>query len=224
MAMSYKYLITLIGLTLITIGLVEWGWFILLVWLGGNFFVLGVAHWLAAHEVFGKKPDGVIPFWHRLAFFPLLIHTTVVWHLTRRFSSESPYNSVTEQLVIGRRLLPSELVEKFDNYVDLTAEFSEPAAIRGSQAYHCFPILDGAAPTSSALRQSVSRLRPGRTFIHCAQGHGRTGLFALAVLLKSGAITDVEEGQRILTAARPAIRLNGEQRKCILNFAKELAV
>jgi len=222
--MNYKYLITFIGLMLMAIGFAERGWLILLVWFGVVFFIPGLAHWLGAHRIFGKRPDGIIPVWHRLIFFPLLGYTFIVWHLTRLLSQESAYNSVTDQLVVGRRLLPSELRDRFDNYIDLTAEFSEPADVRCSPAYRCFPILDGAAPTSSALRQSVSRLRPGRTFIHCAQGHGRTGLFALAVLLKSGAITDVEEGLRILTAARPAIRLNGEQRKCILNFAKELAV
>ena len=141
MAMSYKYILTLIGLPLITIGLVERGWFVLLVWLGGDFFILGLAHWQAAHGVFGKKTDGTISFWHRLLFFPLLVYTAVVWHLTRLFSRGSAYNTVTEQLVVGRRLLPPELGEKFDNYVDLTAEFSEPAAIRRSPAYRCFPIL-----------------------------------------------------------------------------------
>jgi hypothetical protein len=220
--MNYKYLLTLIGLVLIAIGFVERGWFILLVWLGGNFSILGLAHWRGAHRVFGKRPDGIIQIWHGFIFLPLLTYTSFVWHLTRLFTRESAYNMVTEQLVVGRRLLPSELGEKFDNYVDLTAEFSEPAAIRLSPAYRCFPILDGATPTPHALRQAVSRLRQGRTFIHCAQGHGRTGLFVLAILLSSGVVSSVEDGLRILTTARPAIRLNREQRECIRIFAKQL--
>lgn len=222
--MNYKCFLALIGLILIAIGLVERSWFTLLVWLGGDFLILGLAYWQTAHGVFGKNTDGVIPLLHWFIFFPLLAYVTVVWHLARFFSREAAYNTVTEQLVVGRRLLPSELEKKFDNYVDLTAEFSEPTAIRSSAAYRCFPILDGAAPAPHALRQAVSCLRPGRTFIHCAQGHGRTGLFALAVLLASGVISNVDEGLRILTAARPAIRLNEEQRKCIQAFAKQLSV
>jgi protein-tyrosine phosphatase len=68
----------------------------------------------------------------------------------------------------------------------------------------------------------VAQLGPGRIFIHCAQGHGRTGLFALAVLLHSGAVGSLEEGLRFLTAARPGIRLNREQRRCLDTFAREL--
>jgi protein-tyrosine phosphatase len=103
-------------------------------------------------------------------------------------------------------LLPFELEDEFHNIVDLTAEFSEPPSIRSSPFYRSFPILDGGAPTPEALRAAVASLRPGRTFVHCAQSHGRTGLFALAVLLSSGVARSVEDGLRMLLAARPGIR------------------
>src|SRR5205809_1011561 len=106
----------------------------------------------------------------------------VVWHLMRLISREPARNMVTQQLVVGRRLLAYEREDEFDNFVDLTAEFPEPFPIRSSPSYRSFPILDGSAPSPEALRVAVTSLRPGRTFIHCAQGHGRTGLFALAVL------------------------------------------
>jgi len=124
---------------------------------------------------------------------PLLLYASAVWHIARLFSRESAHHMVTNDLVVGRRLLPGELDGEFANYVDLTAEFAEPLAIRRSAAYLCFPILDGAAPEPSALREVVSRLRPGKTFIHCAQGHGRTGFFALGVMLKSGVTRTVSE-------------------------------
>jgi protein-tyrosine phosphatase len=156
-------------------------------------------------------------------FLPLLALTTAVWHLVRLLTREMAHNSVTENVVVGRRLLPSELTREFDNYVDLTAEFAEPSAIRRRFGYVCFPILDGGAPTPEALREAVGRLRPGTTFIHCAQGHGRTGLVALAVLLTSGAARDIEDGLQILRAARPGIRLNPDQQRCIDRFAEELS-
>ena len=81
---------------------------------------------------------------------------------------EPAQNEVTEQLVVGRRLLPSEFDGEFNNYVDLAAEFWEPAIIRESASYRSFPILDGAAPAPEALREAINTLRPGRTFIHCA--------------------------------------------------------
>jgi hypothetical protein len=169
-----------LGVLLVVLGLVEGGWFHLAVWLGCDFLVLGIAHGLGLHRVLGKRADGTLPLWSWIVFLPLFSYVTIVWYVIRVFNREPAYNAVTEELVVGRRLLASELEGGFNNFVDLTAEFSEPSAIRRSPSYLCFPILDGAAPTPEVLRAAVDALRPGRTFIHCAQGHGRTGLFALA--------------------------------------------
>lgn len=219
--MRYSYLLTLLGLVLIAFGLVERGWALLLAWLGADFLILGFAYARGVHGVFGKRPDGTFPLWSRLLFLPLNMYTAMVWHLARLLGREPKRNVVTEQLVVGRRLLPSELDETFDNYVDLTAELPEPLVIRRSPAYHCFPILDGTAPSPEALRHAVSGLRPGRTFVHCAQGHGRTGLFALAALLMSGAIPSVDVGLKMLAGIRPRVRLNREQYKCIQAYAAQ---
>ncbi len=139
-------------------------------------------------------------------FLPLLIYTTAVWRLIRLLRREPARNAVTEQEVVGRRLLAFELEGEFDNFIDLTAEFPEPSAIRRSPSYRRFAILDGSAPRPEALHAAVASLWPGRTFIHGAQGHGPTGLFALAVLLSSGVARNVEDGLRMLSAVRPAIR------------------
>jgi hypothetical protein len=221
--MSYRHLLTLLGVVLVVLGLNQRGWFLLAVWLGCDFLILGIAHGRGFHGVFGKQADGTLPLWSWLLFFPLLACTSIVWHLLRQLNREQPQSIVTEHLVIGRRLLPNELDGEFENYVDLTAEFAEPAAIRRSQSYLSFPILDGGAPTHEALRQAVASLRPGRTFIHCAQGHGRTGLFALAVLLTSGVTQSIEDGLRMLTEARPGICLSQAQRKCIQVYLNALA-
>ncbi|MDB6028600.1 MAG: hypothetical protein JWM68_4823 [Verrucomicrobiales bacterium] len=221
--MRFQYLLTLLGLGLIAFGLVERGWELLLVWLGIDFLLLGIAHARNAHRIFGKRPDGTMSFSKRLIFLPLLGYTSVVWHLARVLSREPASQNITSDLVIGRRLLASEIDGEFDNYVDLTAEFSEPLTIRRSPSYRSFPVLDGAAPDPESLREAIASLRPGRTFIHCAQGHGRTGLFTLAVLLKSGAAGSVDDGLRMLQAIRPGIRLSRAQQECIRLYADALA-
>ncbi len=129
---------------------------------------------------------------------------------------------MTEGLVVGRRLLPGELDWEFANYIDLTAEFPEPLALRRSSGYLSFPILDGSAPDPTALRKVVDRLRSGKTFVHCAQGHGRSGLFALAVMLKSGAVRTVSEGLEKLKAVRPGISLTAVQCRCIEDFRSQV--
>ncbi len=216
------HLLLVLGGLLVGLGAVEGNWRWLAAWPGGGLVALGVAHLCGSPGVLGKRPDGTLPFWSWILFLPLLAYILLVWHLRRLLLREAACQKVSEHLTVGRRLLASELDATFDNYVDLTAEFAEPAAVRRSAAYRCFPILDGGAPSPEALRASVESLQPGRTFVHCAQGYGRTGLYALAILLYSGAVGSVEEGLGKLRAVRPRIRLNRDQRRCIQFFAEQV--
>jgi diacylglycerol kinase (ATP) len=217
--MIYKYLLPLVGLLLIVAGTLERGWAWLAAWLGCDLLALGFAHAKGVHRIFGKRPDGTLPLWAWLVFFPVLSYTLVAWHLGRIFSRTPAHSVVTGQLVIGRRLLATELDGEFDNYVDLTAELAEPAAVRQLASYRSFPILNDAAPLPAALRSAIRNLKPGRTFVHCGRGYHRGALFALAMLLKSGVAHSVEDGLRMLTAARPGIRLNRAQCECIRGYA-----
>lgn len=203
----------LLGALLLGLGLVQGGWMLLAVWLGLNFLALAFAHLRGNPHLFGKRADGSLPLWSWVVFFPLLALTLLLWHLGR-LSTEAKWNKVNDQLFVGRRLLGAEVPDAFENYVDLTSEFSEPGIIRRGKGYRLFPILDASAPTAEALLAFVKSLGPGKTFIHCAQGHGRTGLVALAVLMVSGAAENVESGLQTLKAARPGINLSKKQLQC----------
>jgi hypothetical protein len=195
-----------------------------LIWLGCDFLLLGIAHARKTHGLFGKNPDGTLPPWSWVLFLPLHALNAIVWHSIRLLSTEPAWNQVTDQLVIGRRLLARECPGEFANYVDLTAEFAEPRALREMPGYVAFPILDGSTPSLERLHTVIGGLRPGKTFIHCAQGHGRTGLFAVAVLLLSKEAQTVEEGLTLLTGVRPAVRLNSEQANCARALATKMVL
>jgi hypothetical protein len=218
----HAVLLTLLGLLAIAAGFRSGGWGALLVWLGLDFLLLGLAHLRGDHRVFGKRPDGTLPWWSWLVFLPLLAYTAAAWHLVRLLSREARVNRVSDQLVVGRRLLSDEVAPGFVSYVDLTSELQEPRGARQAPGYRAFPILDASAPDPEALRAAVAGLPPGPVFVHCAQGHGRTGLFALAVLLSSGAVRDVEEGLALLAGVRPAIRLSTVQLRCIRTFGERI--
>ncbi len=220
--MRYAFLFCLLGSLLIVMGGVEEGLAIPMMWLGCDLLILGMAHARGAAQVFGKRADGTLPWWSLILFLPLLVYTWLVWQILRLISREPARNTVTDRLEVGRRLLESEMEGGFENFVDLTSEFIEPTAIRKLPGYRCFPVLDGAAPDPEKLFHFLNALRPGRTFVHCAQGHGRTGMFALAWLLREGEARTVEEGLRKLRQARPGIRLNGAQMKCVQACAREL--
>ena len=218
--MSYRFSLPFLGLVMIGFGLIERGWALLFAWLGVDFVLLGIAHARRSARLFGKRRDGTLPSWSWCVFLPLHTLNTLLWHLIRLLSSEPAQNSVTDRLVVGRRLLAKEIEGLFDNYVDLTSEFPEPCPIGKSPSYVLFPLLDASAPSPEALHSAVTSLRPGRTFVHCAQGHGRTGLFALALLIHSGQASSIEDGLRLLLTARPGIRLNRDQRHCIEQFVR----
>lgn len=219
--MRYAFLLSILALLLVLLGLqAGMPWSIPLWWLALNFVVLGLAHARGGHGIFGKRPDGTLPGWSWVLFLPLLTYTGAVWHLARLASREAAVNRLTERIVIGRRLLPGELGGSFSNHVDLTAEFQEPGAYRCRAGYLAFPILDAAAPKPEHLAEAIGRLNEGPVFIHCAQGHGRTGLFALALLLSSRAVGSLDEGLNLLAKARPAVRLNRTQLACARSFAE----
>jgi protein-tyrosine phosphatase len=216
--MNYAIPLSVVGGGLIAVGTSGNAWLLPIAWLGGNFLAVGIAHAAGFPRIMGKRRDGTIAPWGWAVFLPLLLYTTTLWHILRRQTREPATNVVFDDLVIGRRLLPSEVAHQFDNYVDLMAEFAESVDIRKQRGYISFPILDGGTPTLHELRETIGRLQRGRTYVHCTQGRGRTGLFALALLLFRGEVDTVEEGLRVLQAARPGIRLNRSQRRFLRRF------
>ena len=183
----------------------------LLIWSALSFGSVALGYACLGTRVFGKGHDGRISLPLKILNFPYLVYTWLVWHLCRLVSREPAFNVIDDDLVIGRRLLAGEALDEFVHYVDLTAEFEEPTPIRKRAGYRCFPILDASVPSYAALRGVVEETSSGRAFVHCAQGHGRTGLFALALLLRRGSVHSVDEGVSILKRLRPAVRLNKEQ-------------
>jgi len=221
--MRYAVLLLLLSCLLAVSSLQAGAFGVPILWLALDFALLGIAHGKGWHGLFGKKSDGRLAWWSWLIFLPLHASTAIVWHLSRLISREPKYDRLSDRIVLGRRLLAGELGGDFANHVDLTSEFQEPREYRTSPGYLAFPVLDASAPDLTALEDAVERLNDGPTFIHCAQGHGRTGLFALALLLKSGEVRSIDESLAMLAKARPGVRLNRLQRKCIQDFAARVS-
>ncbi|WP_236696550.1 dual specificity protein phosphatase family protein [Rhodopirellula islandica] len=78
-------------------------------------------------------------------------------------------------------------------------------------------MLDGTGATAKELRELANEIQqmPKPVLIHCAQGHGRTGLVASAVLLVSGAAQTASDAIAMVQAVRPGIELNATQRSIL---------
>lgn len=97
--------------------------------------------------------------------------------------------------------------------MDLTAEFAEARAVRMGRHYLALPTLDTGVPSEGEFEQLVRKVAdwPGPVYIHCALGHGRTGLVAAAVMIAKGHAATVEESVVALTKARPRLGVGKTQ-------------
>ncbi len=129
-------------------------------------------------------------------------------------------------LYVGRRAFAGELPKDVRAVADLTAEFAEPREVRDGRRYLCLPTLDDSVPPETEFREFVQAIlsEPGPTYVHCAEGHGRSGMVAAALLVSKGLATDVEDAVAQLPKARPGIRLNERQAALVARVSSTPAV
>ncbi len=223
--MKYGTLFSLIAILLAIYALRNAGWYLLLLWPAASFCIVGGAYLHFGHRVFGKRTDGSMSRLAVVVLLPYLVYLWTIWHVLRLVSSEPPIGVVNDSVLIGRRLLSRELPADIELVVDLTCEFSEPRTIRSARRYIAFPMLDAATLPSRSLVEFVRCLakEDGRMFIHCAQGHGRTGLITALLLIAKGDVQDADAALLKVQASRPLAGLNSVQ-VTALRAAAELLV
>ena len=189
-----------------------WAW--LLFYPAFSFGVVAAAYLFSAPGVFGKRFDGRRSRLGTLLVLPYVLYVSAVWHVVRLLSREPKISVLNDDIVLSRRLLGHELPEDIASVVDLTCEFTEPKDGWDLQSYVCHAMLDGTASTSAEILELADEIikTPKPVLIHCAQGHGRTGLVNAAVLIASGEAQTVEDAIAMIQAVRPGVELNKAQR------------
>lgn len=215
--MKYGFLFLLLALAM-SVAVVRGGpWAWLLFYPAVSFGVVAAAYLFSAPAVFGKRIDGQRSILGTLLVLPYVLYVGAVWHLIRVLSREPKLHWLSDDLAISRRLLHHELPEQIASVVDLTCEFTEPTHRWNLRSYTCYPMLDGSAVTVDELRGLAIEINdmPKPVLIHCAQGHGRTGMVAAAVLLVSRQAGTAAEAIAMVKSARPGVELNREQRSVL---------
>lgn len=189
-----------------------WGWFLL--WPALSFGVVGLCYGLNRPEWFGKSADGSLSGLVVVFLGPFLMMTWGTWHLARLLERKPAYHRVNDGLFVGRRLLGSEVFEGPGTVVDLTCEFFEPEVLVQGRKWVLVPTLDASVPEREVVLRALGEVvgEEGPVYVHCAQGHGRTGLFAAMLLGARGEAKSADEALEVLKAVRPGIRLNRKQR------------
>ncbi len=220
--MKYGVLFSTLSLLLAFYAFTYGGWFVLLAWPAISFGCIGLAYLTLGHRVFGKRSDGSMAFASIAILLPYLLYLWAVWHIIRLISREPAYNTVVDGVLIGRRLLSSELPAGTQTVVDLTSEFPEPSALRSVSNYVAAPMLDASVLPPQSLADLASKIATAKTpvYIHCAQGHGRTGLVTAIVLLARGDADNPDTAFEMIKSSRPLVGLNGVQRESLLAASK----
>jgi len=210
---SFKYAFSflLISALLVWLAIRHPWWSPWCVWGAFSFGYVSIAYmWIGPRALF-KSREGRHPWWLRVLLAPFMFYTLVVWHVWRWLNPENATDRVGPDLILGRRQVGREFDAEVDYYVDLTSEFQDPPRLRQHPGYRCYPILDAMVPPEDKLAKWAAEVKDGTVFIHCAQGHGRTGTFALALLLARGEVRTYDEGLAKLQAVRPKLNLNARQ-------------
>lgn len=210
--MKYGILFAIIAVLLVALGVMHGGWHYLLFWPALSFAIVAIGYFHIGPRVYGKSQRGILSPINQLLLLPYLIYLWSVWYAARLFKRESAFDQLTDNIFIGRRLLSRELPANIDYVIDLTCEFTEPKALR-SISYHSFQILDGFVPSPDQLRDWAEQTAglSGNIYIHCAEGHGRTGLFAAVLLLHIGHSQTPEEALQFIKSKRPLVGLGRRQ-------------
>ncbi len=215
--LKYGFLFLLLSIA-IAVGASQHGpWSWLLFYPAFSFGAVASTYFLGNPAVFGKRYDGRRSVLGRLLVLPYVMYGNAIWHVVRLVSREPAMNVLGDGFILSRRLLGYELPESVASVVDLTCEFTESKSTWKIESYLCYPILDGSGASRDEIRElAVAILEmPRPVLIHCAQGHGRTGLVAAAVLLVSGQAKTAADAIAIVQSARPGIELNRVQQSVV---------
>jgi hypothetical protein len=198
---------------------------LVLLWPSANFAVIAAAYAGLGPRVFAKRPDGTLAPLSVILLFPYLALGWLVWHVARLIKREPPFDTLVEDIYIGRRLLPDEYPPGIASVVDLTCEFPEPRRVRLGRFYRSLPVLDGSVPDSGALQELVREIPHfrGGVYIHCAEGHGRTATAAAALLLLRGDASTPTEAIELVLKRRPRARVNSAQHRALEEFAAAIS-
>lgn len=219
--MKHGLLFSLVTISLFAIAFLRGNTYWLLIYPAISFALVTFAYLGAGSCVFGKRSDGQMSFVLLILLAPYLLVSWLIWHTVRLFSSEPKLNQVTDDLILSRRLLNRELPREVASVVDLTCEFIEPIRLRHSENYISFPMLDASVRTAEELRELAITIEslPNPVLIHCAQGHGRTGLVAAAFLVVSKYVATPSDAIALIRSVRPGVKLNHEQLQTLKKVA-----
>merc|ERR1719242_1296943 len=161
------------------------------------------------------KPNPIVFIY----FLPFYLFLWSTWALKHIIACEDPYNMSYEtqdgkRIWIGRYPVFG-IPDECDIVVDCTVEY--PGIWLSDRVYFNVPSLDMVLATPEEFRKAaediIQEFKNGKksAFIHCANGHGRSGLMAALVIVLLGEIETIGECRTKLKEKRTVINWQPNQ-------------
>jgi len=185
----------------------------LLIWPAVNLLILALAY--ASNQpnlIMNKKDDGSISPILLALNLPWLLITWGVFRLQISFEKDFANQLEGSNLWISRRPTSRDDLSQFDLVIDLTAEFSKDQI---KVKYRCFPNLDGHILKHN--KPISSEWTDKKVLIHCANGYGRSSLYAAILLVEWQFCSDFKAALDLIKNNRKKAVPNSHQRKWLLN-------
>lgn len=176
-----------------------------------SFGLVSFAYLTNSVRIFGKRKDGKIGIISKIVLFPYLVYAWLIWHVVDILRREQTYDRLTPDLFIGRRT--RDVPDNVRSVVDLTCEFEEYDNLVKEKSYFSFPILDACPPHKIDFKEVLDTIAglPKPIYIHCAEGHGRTGTVAAGLLLYEQNAKTTDEAINLIYSVRPKAKLGKSQ-------------
>lgn len=153
--------------------------------------------------------------WQGWWLAPYLVGLWFFWAVKHLILGEHPFDLVAEGIYVGRFCMryPSEFPVECTHIVDLTAEFPVRKRVLMGRTFRCLPSMDREMPEEQPLGLLAREVADwgGITYIHCANGHGRSAVLAAMVLVLRGHCTTVAEGVELMKLRRSVISCQPHQ-------------
>jgi hypothetical protein len=156
-----------------------------------------------------------------LVFLPYLLASFALWRAKHLVLGEPVCERVWEGVWVGR--WPWEVAigdarfqaNPITHVVDLTGEFPALGGFhrRRGVTYICCPSMDRLLASPAVLAAAVRTVsRDARcTYVHCANGHGRSGLFAAMLLVYDGHCKTIDEALIVMRQQRKVLNWQPHQ-------------
>lgn len=219
---------SLVSLAAALFGLAAWklsAWALL--WPALSFGLVALGYFGLGAWMLGKQKDGTREPWGYLLGGPFILFMHGLRAgLNKLRWREDPWNEVVDGIYVGRLVPLAQLPSDVGTVVDLTSEHLPDRALVKAKTYVCLPTLDGSAPAHDEL---VELLRhrdewPGKVYVHCAAGHGRSALVAACLVVLGGFADSVDEAMTRMKKKRSKVHLVPQQRNTAVRAIEAIRV